>query len=732
MYNTDQPIKKKDDDLLGRATFAKQLGKALCNYIGKDSIVVGLYGSWGVGKTSVLNMALQEIEEISDEQEKKAIIVKFKPWNYSSQDNLIVQFFNCLQNGLNIKEHKELKKQLGTLLTDYANVFEVLNVIPTVGGILALTSKATSASVGRKLLTSTDIDAIREKIEKVLLDYDHKIIVVIDDIDRLTASQIRDVFQLVKQVADLPNILYLLSMDRRVVVHALEETQNYNGNDYLEKIVQIPFTIPEISRSKLNQILFTKLDNIIVVDENSGRWNRSYWTKIFENCVSPYLSNIRDVNRIINIFQFRYSVIGEEVCIEDLIAICTLDVVQPKLYQWISEHKENLCGGWLYHQYTRNKKTDEIRQKYIDEWKMMGIEDCDVAMKCVATLFPLFAKDTDEHVYGVYGEDNDSRARMRIAQGERFDLMFSMNLDVAPIAREVINAFVNNYDIETMKNTMFKINEDGNDAYFLDELRSVLKYVSKDRVELLLDFFFENGNIITEESSEYGFIVPASERIRFLIIDLLDLMKNDELRFITLRNQVVNGNEYALGQVSRVINRIRYGYGRGDKGQENTREQIVTEGQLDILEESYLERIQDIIKKENLLNYAEFGMIYFLWENLDSEQANEYLINLFEDDEACIKFLCHMSGRWSGSGGKGWSYDKQQNSKYIMPERLWEIIEKADKKEIVDKYSREDLIKIASFVLNYDIEDSYLKVNEEKAERLVEKWRGEFQYVAIE
>jgi len=80
MYNTDRPIDNVKNDLLGRASFSKQLSKALYYYSGDDSLVVGLFGKWGSGKTSVINMALQTMDETNYDNEEKPIIVKFAPY----------------------------------------------------------------------------------------------------------------------------------------------------------------------------------------------------------------------------------------------------------------------------------------------------------------------------------------------------------------------------------------------------------------------------------------------------------------------------------------------------------------------------------------------------------------------------------------------------------------------------------------------------------------------------
>ena len=94
-YNTDKAIENCDQDLLGRASFSRQLGKAIYEYKGKDSLVIGLFGKWGTGKTSVINMALQEIAQLSVENADKPLVMKFAPWNYSDKDNLIGLFFRA-------------------------------------------------------------------------------------------------------------------------------------------------------------------------------------------------------------------------------------------------------------------------------------------------------------------------------------------------------------------------------------------------------------------------------------------------------------------------------------------------------------------------------------------------------------------------------------------------------------------------------------------------------------
>ena len=85
-YYTDRAIESAEEDLLGRSSFSKQVGQAIFEYNGNDSLVIGLFGKWGTEKTSVANMALETVTELSKQDDKAPVIIRFAPWNYSDKD----------------------------------------------------------------------------------------------------------------------------------------------------------------------------------------------------------------------------------------------------------------------------------------------------------------------------------------------------------------------------------------------------------------------------------------------------------------------------------------------------------------------------------------------------------------------------------------------------------------------------------------------------------------------
>lgn len=245
-YNSDKPIESSEQDLLGRTTFSKQLGEAIYKYDGKDGLVLGVFGKWGTGKTSILNMVVNEINYLSKSDAERPIIVKFSPWNYSDKDNLISIFFDDLRKKIKFSSNNENMKQVVKAIDQYSGVLNLLSYTSVVLSqnwiiMLKYPLKCLYQYIRGKILEDTNLDKAKTNLERALIKSKQKIIVIIDDIDRLTNTQIRDIFQLVKQVGNFPNIIYVLSMDRDVVCRALADVHNIDGSEYLEKIVQIPF-----------------------------------------------------------------------------------------------------------------------------------------------------------------------------------------------------------------------------------------------------------------------------------------------------------------------------------------------------------------------------------------------------------------------------------------------------------------------------------------------------------
>lgn len=719
-YNSDRPIETVDQDLLCRSTFSKQLAEAIYKYSGKDGLVIGLFGKWGTGKTSILNIVVNEINILAEDSGDKPIIVKFSPWNYADKDNLISLFFRVLKNKLDIDKDEEKRKKIGKALTDYSDALDALSLVPMVGSGLAILLKTIAKAQGAELSKEVDLDVTRNHLEEVLSETHQKIIVIIDDIDRLTNSQIRDIFQLVKQVGNFPNIIYVLSMDRNVVCRALEEVHNIDGSEYLEKIVQIPFEIPALMKPKIREIFLAKLNDTIKDLFDDITWDENYFSEVFNNCIEPYIKTLRDVNRVINTFQFRYRLLYKETAFEDMMALTTIEVLDPQLYQWISNNKDSLCSTSIHSLQSLYRDKKDYRIKICNELERLGI-NVDGAIKFLTTLFPVFEDDIDER--NVRCISSNIREAMRVAQEDRFNTYFVFDLNSIAIPRHIINNCIYTLDLNSLMVIITKINDEGNIEYFIDELRSLVNTIPSERLGLLATAIINRQHEFKDTNSNSFYMTSVFNKAEFLVKSILSRIDNENERYNIIKDIVENMTKNGLGVIASFINRLELSYGRLAGNEEYKDQQLITLVHLEELEKTYISKINEITQSEFIIDINHFHMAFYLWECLDKDRAQIYLKETLKEDINILKFVCSIASRWNGTAGSGWSSKLNNYLIYISPDTVYKKIQEFDKRDLY-KFTFDDQIKLASFVLNYEKSDNSHGVNEKLAKELVTKWNN--------
>ena len=709
-FNTDKPIHNSTEDLLGRKIFSKTLAEAVNKYKGTDSLVIGLFGKWGVGKTSNINMILENLND--------KIIVHFSPWNYSSQSDLINIFFNVLRQSLSKNNHIQDNQALGETLFQYAKAVKSLSLIPVVGEPISNLLQIILEMKGESLTKPQSLEEIRKNLENELIKIDKKIIIVIDDIDRLTNEQIRDIFQLVKQVANFPNVIYLLSMDREIVCRALNEVQKVDGHEYLDKIIQIPIEIPELRKSKLHDILLQKLDLIrdsftkkIVVDSN-------YFSKVFQYCVMPYVATLRDVNKIINTFTFRVGVLYEETCFEDMLALTVLEVLEPKLYRWIAGNKDNLCGGFMHGVDSNRDNANYFSEKYNAEFKELGI-NTERATKFLATIFPVFAKDVQRYSYD-YNSLSEAKKYKRVADIDKFDLYFIFDFDDVKVPRKYIDAFVFDIPEDDLKENLEKYNNEGSMYYFIDEVHSMIDNIPKERLTVMAKTLLSFQGNYSGRKESWLMPIAAKKKANYLAEDILKRIKNENERFEVIQYAVNNVEAKGLGQLGVLINTIELAYGRLAGENEKQEDQIISSEQLLEIEKIFSNRIQKVAEEGAFLEIIDMRIACYLWKSFDENSFREFISEKLTDKIYKLKFLCTLAGEWNGTEGKGWGYSLKEFSEYILDEDVYNLIKELNKTEL-NSFSQIEKIKLASFVLNYEAKDEY-HTTIEAAQTLVEEW----------
>lgn len=677
MFNSDKPITKIEDDVLNRGNFSKQLAHAILAYTKTDNFVISLCGRWGSGKTSILNMVLDEIEKnVQPNTDDTPIIVKFNPWNYSDSSQLINQFFGVMLATLKSKCGGEKFKVLGNILEKYSSLFNYTQYIPVVGSFVAPLSesmKSVGESMKEKSEEMNSIDVQKDVVTKALLDQNHKFIVVIDDIDRLNNSQIRAIFQLINTVAGFPNMIYLLSFDREVVTRALQEEQNCNGEEYLEKIIQVPFDIPEANLDLVSNIFIEKVEKIILTEDRINDFDTGYWQSVYTNCIYPFIKGIRDVNRILNTFEFKYNLMKNEVNETDLLAITTLQICAPEIFKWIRENVITLVGGLEYIDAISGKEQKNNSLKYKEQFVNIYPKNPNLMLKILQTLFPKFAWYTGGNFYLKWEKSTELLYKNRIASLDKIDAYFDLSLESIPINQEKIRETIYSYDKNSLNKFMESILREGKLLYYLSELSARIQDIPDDRINLFIEILISIQGKDRERDLHKHLTVVPTTKCMDILMDLLDKNKKEDNSAI-LSHMIETSKKNDFPALARIICRIDEGYRKNDD-YIDTKYQFIDQKDSDVIKQKLLDKMDDCI--DNIFEINQYEDLFWSWSDLDSDRCRTHIISLMQDEINIPKLLSLCKGNWSSSdNSRGWTFNENNFSRYISSEDAYRGIMK--------------------------------------------------------
>lgn len=431
--SSDRPSTDPAQDLFGHAPFAKTLAKAIRGYRGSDGIVLALYGPWGSGKSTVLAYIEHELEQGLDAE--RPVVVSFNPWWFSGQENLAKAFLGQLQAVLPAK-HAGFKA-LGNKLAEFGGALG--GVADLAGAAFGIPLGGKAIEAGAKLLATKpkDVPALKKAVSGLLLEEKKRVLVVIDDIDRLAPDEVRQLFTVIKALADFPYVTYLLAFDREVAATAISEQTGLPGDRYLEKIIQVPFELPKVDHSTLLQALFVRLD-VVMSPTPGGRFDSHYWTNVFYSGLHRLFAVPRDIVRLTNALSVTYPAIVGEVNPVDFIAIECLRVFLPSVYDAIRTSPEQFCGYKAI-----GDHNDKARAKaFHDVWLQKVPDDLrESTQELVQRLFPRL-----ESVWSNMHYSGDSlqrwRAELRVCVPDIFPAYFRLSLPAGTVTRADVDALL--------------------------------------------------------------------------------------------------------------------------------------------------------------------------------------------------------------------------------------------------------------------------------------------------
>ncbi|MEH2436515.1 MAG: P-loop NTPase fold protein [Nostoc sp.] len=525
--SADSSLVDPEKDLLGHANFAKYLADSICKMTFPEGFVIAVYGSWNSGKSTLLNFVVHYLQQKPEEE--KPIIVPFNPWLLSGHENITRRFFDQLKNVLS--QQSSVPKGLRERVADFA---AIISDIPLP---YAQTGKALAA-----LLDDKDKEAaeLKEEVEDTLVQQQRRIVITIDDIDRLAAEDIKQLFRIFKAMRNFTNLVYLLVFNKEVVMRTIADTKEISEEAYLEQIIQVSFELPNPDKTSLRRLLFEKLDHIFSPTAKQ-QINQTRWGDIYFQGIEHFITNIRDITRFVNTLTVTYPVVKDEVNPVDFIAIESLRVFCPKIYSLIHQNPHIFIGQV-------NLSIDELKN-LLNTWiAQLRDEDKQPIKNLLMHLFPKL-KFILGNTYVDEKQELEWREQLRVCSLEIFPIYFRLSLSAGELSNiqiKIILGLVENterfrsYLIELTKQKL--PNGTTQARVFIEQLENSTEEIPVNYIPSVVEALFDvSEKLLSQDDESNSILAFSNEVIISRCISQLLLQINETSRFELLKKVIIQG-----------------------------------------------------------------------------------------------------------------------------------------------------------------------------------------------
>lgn len=296
IFLSDTPIISDKKDILDYANDVKQLVEQLKIISSEYSYSVGITSSWGSGKSSYLNMLKNYLSSNKD-----FIVIDFNPRHSYTPQDIQKDFFSVLQSKL-----KEYDYRFTYIFKNYLKALSIIE------------SKFLSSLF--ELHKIWDVKSEKEKLNDLISQIDKRIVIVIEDFDRLLADEIIEVFKLIDGNASFTNFIFITAYDKKHINKIIGETYSNEEAFFSDKFFTIEVPIPKRPYDKIfNYLIETLTDKLHIRKEEVEKYEIVLANHI--EVLKKYLTTLRDVKRFLNLFIRSYQQVEGEVEFRDYFLI---------------------------------------------------------------------------------------------------------------------------------------------------------------------------------------------------------------------------------------------------------------------------------------------------------------------------------------------------------------------------------------------------------------------------
>jgi hypothetical protein len=630
-YHNDQPIQggANDPDLLNRLDFANHLANVLLLNHDDDCLTVSLEGEWGYGKTSVINL----VKGALNEKEAAPIIIEYNPWLAGKPESLIQDFLLQFSSQLNIQDSSEVALRAAKEMIAYSSLFSVAKLVPGAEPWASIVEKVFSrfGSSTKKIAELKELDLLgkKKKVVSAIEKIKTPIIVVIDDIDRLTPSETFQVLRLIKAVADFSGTSFLLAFDPSYLVSVLSKNDIVNASEYINKVIQLRVPLPIISERGMNELANLELDSLSeknLTDRFESDQERLSW--IYHHYFKHLIKNPRELKRFFNHLRFVLDQVEGQVCFSDLFSLSIIATKANAVYEHIKKTPEAYIGKRFSNDGLMMDKPEEVVKSFNEDrsqiLKAFNERDRKLLEGLLGDTFPLIDSGSYSH-YGV----SDADAAGRVSAPQRLHIAFHYKTPVGYFSdQEILDFIAGNIDRDDFLSRA--VSEDADERFF-EMMTTYAKECKGNSFDILTSIYnalLNSEKLISSLESNYGFMSKDLYRQMNWLTNKL-ISESDD-KYTLIKNLIAREESAPLA--ADVLYKVR-GQIRGERYDEPW----VSEEQLAELEVDYQEMaIKSLSNRTHINNHLESHIFYEL-KRSSKDKTSEFMEAVMNSENGVIR-----------------------------------------------------------------------------------------------
>lgn len=316
-FLTDHPLTEEEEELSGWTSQAQALTqKLLATDTSHAAFSLGIVASWGEGKSSFMGIMQRYLQQAY----REVIVMRFNPWLYDKETPLTKVFFEELRRTL-----APYSSKLSKSIDNYTDLLLAVD-----SGWLKLALEVLQQSQDN---TTKQFDKLSHEFQKL----GRKVVIFIDDVDRLTREELMELFNLVRNSSNLPCLYFVLAYDKSYVLKTLQGDGEHMSR-YPEKILQEEYPLPKLTPDKMWAVLEQCLRETQLGQESPGKIRDLISVLPSKAVLSYHLTTLRMVKRMVNGFSSRYEQLHKAgVDLLDLFIFELIYYVYPSVYDYLTE-----------------------------------------------------------------------------------------------------------------------------------------------------------------------------------------------------------------------------------------------------------------------------------------------------------------------------------------------------------------------------------------------------------